>query len=785
MNRNMHRGLGFVVAAVLAVTAAHAETPAAQSATVLDEIVVTAQKRVEKLQDVPIAITVVGAEQLQNQHVYTLTDLARTTPALEMIQAFGGPGGGGQIRGIGTQSFTRSAEGAVGVVLDGVPQGNVNTRNIFDMQRVEVLRGPQGTLFGLTSSAGVINMVTVAPDFSKFEGRAHFDYSNKDGAGSNFGEQTLRGVVNIPIGGSSALRVSATGDKTTGVQDNKTTGKDNVANDYSVRARYRLKTSGGLEMNLIADFDRLTQDYADPSFTYISANPYLTAQLAACGITPAYENQSRCPATQPGDDSKTYGYSAQFDLALNNFDLTSISAYRRRSGGPSAADIMGLPSKFHNVVVPGPTNDTQIYSTGGTSSGRQMSQEFRIASLAGSKLEYVAGLFYSDYQANNGVMQGGAFNVRIYLITPPAFQPFILPAVTSGTFTETTNKSWAAFGQTTYHVNEQLGLIAGLRYTSQKINDQGSANIYAPVSPTNQPVSGSVDETNVSGRLGVQYKFNPAMTGYVTAVRGYKGPQVSPASQGNPPTIIAPEIPVSYELGLKGAVLDGKLGIDFNVFHTDVQDYQGQRCRVNSVGLLACTPESIPSVVTKGFELSLYGQPAEGLHLNGGFIYDEATYPTGWTGYNPNDLRDPVPNTMVGRTDLSEKQIVGVPLTKFNLAADYSFALGSSLRGFISADTVYKSEMRLGPTGDPRFLYPSHWITGMQLGVRGDDNRWNVTLFGRNLGDDHEPITIFGGPSFTSTNTDPAQPNGYVNGVSGWMTAQSLRQVGLSLEVNF
>ena len=117
----------------------------------------------KNLIDVPIAVTVVTAQQLADQHIYSIADLARTTPALEMVQAFGGPGGGGQIRGIGTNSFSPTAEGAVGIVVDGVPQGNVNVTNLFDLQRVEVLKGPQGTLFGLTSSAGVINMVTAAP----------------------------------------------------------------------------------------------------------------------------------------------------------------------------------------------------------------------------------------------------------------------------------------------------------------------------------------------------------------------------------------------------------------------------------------------------------------------------------------------------------------------------------------------------------------------------------------------------------------------------------------------
>src|SRR6185295_16297753 len=208
------------------------------SGNAFEEIIVTAQKREEKLQDVPVAVTVVSSDQLQAQRVYTIADLARTTPSLEMIQAFGGPGGGGQIRGVGTQSFTRSAEGAVGIVVDGVPQGNVPNNAIFDIGRVEVLRGPQGTLFGLTSSAGVINMTTVAPNVSEFSGIAHVDLSDDGKSGSEYGQQTIRGAVNIPLGASSALRVSVNGNRMEGVQRNALTDENNVLKDGAIRARY-------------------------------------------------------------------------------------------------------------------------------------------------------------------------------------------------------------------------------------------------------------------------------------------------------------------------------------------------------------------------------------------------------------------------------------------------------------------------------------------------------------------------------------------------------------------
>ena len=191
--------VGLLATGVTPIAFAQQASSSSTSGEALEEIVITAEKRPERLQDVPIAVTVVSNQQLADQNVTTIADLSRTAPALEMIQSFGGPGGGGQIRGIGTQSFSRSAEGAVGVVVDGVSQGNLNINNIFDVARVEVLRGPQGTLFGLTSSAGVINMVTNAPDPTKFETIWHAVYADKGTAGSEFGQDTVQGVVNLPL----------------------------------------------------------------------------------------------------------------------------------------------------------------------------------------------------------------------------------------------------------------------------------------------------------------------------------------------------------------------------------------------------------------------------------------------------------------------------------------------------------------------------------------------------------------------------------------------------------
>ena len=125
---------------------------------------------------------------------------------------------------------------------------------------------------------------------------------------------------------------------------------------------------------------------------------------------------------------------------------------------------------------------------------------------------------------------------------------------------------------------------------------------------------------------------------------------------------------------------------------------------------------------------------------------------------------------------------MGVPKNKLSLAGDFAVPIGDYAKAFVSADTVFKSAMRLGPTADPRFVFPKNWNTGLRVGVRSATDNWSVALFARNLGQDREPVTLFGGPSFTPPGVIPFLPAGAVNGVSGWMTQQSLRQVGITLE---
>jgi iron complex outermembrane receptor protein len=438
---------------------------------------------------------------------------------------------------------------------------------------------------------------------------------------------------------------------------------------------------------------------------------------------------------------------------------------------PSDFDAQGLAAEF-----------AQIFNVGAAGAGRQFSQELRVTNSSPQALEYTAGVFYSSYAAETHFTPGcnnadptvycGGFFVGTFDAPPTPPYPFLY-FVHSATDATNTSKSAAAFGQLTYHLNDTFALLGGMRYTHQSLNANSVDRTTA-----GSDTEGDLTVNNFSWLAGVQYALTPDVKSYFKVVRGYKGPQVTPSTLGTAPTVIGAEIPTMFELGIKGASLERRLNWDADIFYSRVHDYQGQSCSLNPVGALACQGQSVSQVTTKGVEFNVYGQLARGLTVNAGYIYDIAKYPSGYTGYDPNNL-------LGGTTDLSGQQLVGVPKSKVSLSGEYAFPLNDAVNPFVAVDTVFKSAMRLGPSADPRFVYPKNWNTGLRLGVRSPLDTWSFALFARNLGKDREPVTLFGGPAFIPPGAVPFLPNGAVQGISGWMTQQSLRQVGLTADVKF
>ncbi|UAK22869.1 TonB-dependent receptor [Sphingomonas nostoxanthinifaciens] len=744
-------------------TAARAQQSAAsanaqQSSTdtsAVAEIVVTAQRRQERVATVPISITVANQAQLERQQVNTVNDLSRISPSLEISGAPGqNTGGGGAIRGIGTQTFSAGAVASVGIVVDQVSQGNANIGDLFDVSRIEVLKGPQGTLFGLTTSAGVINITTNAPDPTRFSARVHSELSDAGTAGSKYGDQIVQGVVNMPLSEDAAIRVSGLLNRRQGVDRNATTGDLNDNNRYGFRARLLWRPSSDLTVNLIGDYTHQYFNNGGDFFTFVKTGgpgPFLggagvdpvglTARLASCGVTPGVGNRDYCTSQTFADRSKNYGASVQVDYDAGPFDLTSITAYRRNvDQGFGAATNVFRADPF----------ELQVQNLAVDRRLRLFTQELRLTSPSNQTFEYTIGAFYSN-QRERRAPEG--LTVRLQPVPG-----FIIPIQTSlGANDTITDQSLAIFGQGTLHVTPKLRLIAGGRFTGEDLTlDRYNLDI----GTTNNYQHEGLSTERISYRFGAQYDLMRNTMAYATASRGYKGGQIATPSLPLAPYVVRPEVPMDYEVGVKSTLFGGWV-LDINAYYTKVQGYQAQQCTVvATTGVINCLTSNIDGVKTRGGEVNLFGRVFQGLSVNTGFIYTKATYPTSFIGTDG--------------TNIGGSQLAYAPKYKFTFSGEYEHPITDRFKGFIAADAVWKSRVRYEANQIRDTTYLPHWVMGGRLGARTADDRFALAVFARNLFNVHEPLLM-----------QSSLPYNGADNVGAIYGPSSFRQVGLSVDAKF
>ena len=729
------------------------QEPTAEPATAREgDIVVTAQRRQERVVDVPISITVASQAQLERQQVNTVNDLARISPSLEIQQAPGqNTGGGGSLRGIGTQTFSAGAVASVGIVVDQVSQGNANISDLFDVGRVEVLKGPQGTLFGLTTSAGVINITTNAPDPSGFSARVRTELSNEGTLGSKFGNQIVQGLVNVPLGADAAVRVSGFGNLRQGPNRNATTGDFNDSDRYGGRGRLLWRPSEVLTFNLIGDYSRSRIENGGDFFTFVragGAGPILggaandaigiTARLASCGVTVGEGNRDYCTSQNYVGHSTVYGGSFQADYEAAPFTLTSITSYRRSNeNGFGAAT---------NVFRADPL-ELQVGNGAIDRRTRLFTQEFRASSPANQFLEYTVGAFFS-HQVQDRTPE----TLSVTLVPAPTVQ---IPIVHNlGATDRITDESLAAFGQGTAHLTEKLRLIAGGRLTSAKLSLD---RVLAGATPTNYQQR--LSTTNISYRFGAQYDLPGNAMAYATASRGFKGGQIATPTLPAVPYVVRPEIPTAYEAGIKATLFQGWV-LDLNAFYSKIKDFQAQQCTINASSTLSCVQTNIDGVKSRGAEINLFGRVFEGLSVNTGFILAKATYPKNFLGTD---------NTNIGGT-----QLAYAPKYKFTFSGEYEHPVTDGMKAFLAGDTVWKSRVRYEANSLSETTFRPHWIAGGRVGLRTEDDRYQLAVFARNLFNVHEPQIM-----------QSDFPYGGAANVGAIYGAQAYRQIGLSLDAKF
>lgn len=684
------------------------------------DIIVTANRRTEKLQAVPITVTVVSGEQLTRQNVNSVENLARSAPALSTA---GPPGYGAlSIRGVGGISFSSTTEGSVGVVVDGVSLANLSTNPplLFDVARVEVLEGPQGTLFGRNSSAGVLNITTVAPDPTKIELIAHTDTGTRNNT-------TARGVLNLPLAANAALRVSAAYSRDPDVQQNLADGSYQQRATKSARGRFLWEPGSGVTVNLSGDYTKVDVSGGSPWLVYASsAASLLTARLRSCGVTIAADNQKGCTGTPSSQSIKTFGTSGQIDVDLGGPTLTSISAYRGlRSNQPQDLDSTTANRLFQQ-------NPAQTDN---------FSQEFRVSSRSGGLIEYVGGVYYFRSKIRNALSQVGQVLADLPLVGACPLPAAALCGLTFGQDRRFRSdlESYAGFGQVTINATDRFRVILGGRVGHEDVRaNVGATTLAAGAFAQFAPgvaLNLRTTDTYFSYRGGVQYDLTPRIMAFATYTRGYKGPAVNDgATLATIPLIVRPEIPKAGEVGIKTTLFGGRAGLNATAFYTKVTDFQAQFYD-NSLGG-AFIYGNAPSLTSKGVSVNAFGRPVRGLSLNTGVTLLDTSYGPGYV----------VANFINVPTDVEGRTLTGTSRWKVTGSAEYAVPLGDRHEGYVQLDMVYRSKYYANAANDAILSTPGAAIFGGRIGARTSDGRFGVSLYARNIFDVFRPTARFATP---------------------------------------
>ena len=758
---------------------AAAQVQADEGATV-DEIVVTAQMREQSLQDVPIVVTSVNAQQLRDAGVRDIKDLTIVAPGLTVTSTSSSAVTTARIRGIGTVGDNPGLESSVGIVIDGVyrPRNGVAFSDLGETSRIEVLKGPQGTLFGKNTTAGVINIITARPSFD-LGATSEVQFTNYDGFG---GSISVTGPI---VDEKVAARLYVAARERDGYY--KSVGPDKNDQDfYTGRAQVLFTPTDTIDVNVSMDYTKRDERCCGAVQILNGATQAIINSLAPGGLAIPpdpdefrdYSNRSFLKTV------KDSGWAVEANWRtpwLGGAKLTSVTALRHwsQTGGQdvdwTSADVLYSPT----------LRDT---SNPSSSKFQTFTQEVRLAG-ATDKLDWLIGAFYSredlglhvrtvtygtQYEQYVNALFGGALSS--VFTGRPLGTTFVAGQGQDDLYRQR-EEGFSLFTNNSYRVTDALELTVGLRYTwedkdlktfwSNTDNGFGCATALGRAAATGGPVpangaliraggllaSGpyqvlcaasnspafgqvrnndqSLSEEKLTGTAKVAYRFSPEVMAYASYARGYKAggfnldriattAQTVPGQPTQPvlDTSFAPETVDSYEVGLKNTLFDRKVLLNVTGFYQRYEDFQ-----LNAFNGLVFSVASVPKVISKGVDLDfIWFTPLEGLTLNGGVTYAETYYPES----NPIFLGGNLPGA---RLSLA-------PLWSGSLGVTYEHDLSDDLIGRVAVNAKSVSSFNTGSDLDPVKNQPGFTLVNARVGLTSADKRWAVEAFAQNIFDD-------------------------------------------------
>ena len=673
----------------------------------IPSVTVTATRRSASLQSVPIAVSVVDGEQLERANRTAIDTVVQEIPSATFRQQGGNKDSTLFVRGIGTISTSPGVEPTVSTVVDGVVYARPGqaTLDLLDIERIEVLRGPQGTLFGKNASSGVLNVVSRAPS-AQPGGFADVSWYQGD-------EKRVRAGVtgSLKPGVVRASIVAAYADYDGNV-DNVHAGGGRV-NGYErkgTRARVDITPNADTDISLIADWLKANASPAQTAYSQSSAG--FASALAPVVAGP--DNRQVNADLAPSVDDVNKGLSAQVNWRHAGYTFTSITAVRDWDNTQNTSvNAVGNSAEVARLTPAYPASRDI-----GTVDFRQVSQELRVASprvdVAGHAVDYVAGLYY---------LHGKDAEVYRRIVTT-------VSAVNSGRADYgVTNDSYAAFGEGTLALTSDWRAILGARWTRDELSyhhtrTSTQATAFSGVQPGTQS-SGDTAKNGWSGRLGLQHDLGANANAYVTVSRGYKGPAYNvffnmlPRDTG----ALDPETSNSYEAGFKAAAFNRRLTVNLAAFHTDYDNYQANFYDTVA-GAVVTRLINAGKVSTRGVEADIAARPTAQLTLNAALAYVDARI---------DDFKCPA--AAAASCTLNGKPLPFSPKFKTYLRANYAVPLPNGLQADFNADYTYQTKTQFDLFQSPLAVQGAYGIVNAAVELSSSEGGWRVALVGKNLAD--------------------------------------------------
>ncbi len=708
-----------------------------------EEILVTARRRAEASQDVPLAISVVGGEHLDNTGAFNVGRLQQLTPTLQFYTS-NPRNSAANIRGLGAPfGLTNDGiEQGVGIYVDDVYYSRAasSTFDFLDVARIEVLRGPQGTLYGKNTTAGALNVTSRQPTFD-FEGRAEVSIGN-------LAFKQAKAAVSGPLSENVAARLALSATSRKGTIFNQATGNwINAQDNLGLRAQLLWRPTGNVDVTLAGDYS--AQDAECCGQIYVSVVPTqrpLNRQFAALAAAQGYVVPSTDPFARITDldadlnaGNKIGGASLRVKWDAGAGTFTSVTAWRFWDWKPANdRDFIGLPITT---------------SSNNPSRQRQYTQEFRYAREVGA-LDFVAGLFgFHQTVRTQGIQVQGPAASRWLLnpSSPLAAIPAVLNGLTANNDIRLDNTSAAVFGQVSWKINEALTLQPGVRINYDRKKGLYSSEVTGTASDgTRRPVlfSGpySTDpwivaqrgvlspqrfepefsDWNFSYDVNLSYKIAPDVLAYATYAKTFKSGGINlngvPNDAAGNPLLAAgsvkPESLNHYEAGLKTQFWDRRITFNLSGFRTDIDDFQALVSN-GQLGVLRGYLANAEKSRTQGIEWDLSIRPSERFNAYVNGTYTDATYVRFVDAPCPPELSGGASSP--ANCDISGQRLPGVSKWAFSWGAEGNLPaelLGQQGEVYLGVDGSYRSEFSSNPSPSVYTWVDGYALTNLRLGFR-------------------------------------------------------------------